>query len=182
MKRLILIRHGETDYTLKKRFCGQENIPLNISGKAEVRRLRQRLARFKIDRIYSSDLKRALETAKILFKERVIFKRKCLREIDFGCISGMTYDEVNTLYPAVLRSMEVEPLSMKIPQGEGLVDFSRRVTKCYWDIALENRNKTVAIVSHGGPIRIILLNLAGLTLDSFWKIEVDTAAFDMIEF
>ena len=67
MEKLILIRHGQTDYTLQRRYCGHEDIPLNDYGIKQVTRLRKRLNNIRIDNVYSSNLKRALETAQILF-------------------------------------------------------------------------------------------------------------------
>ncbi len=182
MRNLILIRHGETDYTLQGKYCGHGETPLNKKGIRQAKRLRQRLKRVKIDRIYSSDLTRALQTAEIIFKDRSILKRRGLREIDFGKFCGLTFEESSKLYPNVYKTWIKDPINAKIPQGESVKNFTKRVIRCFKSISNQNRAKNVVIVSHGGPIRIILLNLLRSDLNRFWEIGVDTAGVKTVEF
>ena len=182
MKRLILIRHGETDYTLQRRYCGHENIPLNAKGKKQAKYIGDKLKNAKIDRIYSSDLSRSLETARIAFHNRAIFKIKGLREIDFGQFSGLTFEEASRAYPHVYEAWLSNPANAKIPKGESLSHFARRVMSCFRRIFLQNIGKSVVLISHGGPIRIILLHLLKQGPDTFWDIGQDTAAINTISF
>ena len=79
MTRLILIRHGETDYNLQNRYCGFSNPPLNNKGIWQSKRLIERLTDLRIDKIYSSDLKRAYQTAKMVFRDNLIEKVDVLK-------------------------------------------------------------------------------------------------------
>lgn len=180
--RLILIRHGETDYTLQRRYCGHENIPLNANGIGQADRLRDRLKKIKADSVYSSDLKRAFQTARIIFQGKVIHKRTGLREINFGQLSGLTFEESGRLFPDIYKAWLSNPAKARIPEGENLNDFAERVENCISRIFKQNLNKTVALVSHGGTIRIIILKLLKQSLDDFWNIQQDLTALNIIEF
>ncbi|UCD55420.1 MAG: histidine phosphatase family protein [Candidatus Omnitrophota bacterium] len=182
MKKLILIRHGETAYTLKRKYCGHENIALNATGMEQAKCLRPKLKDIKIDTIYSSDLKRAFQTAKIAFPKRAILKKKGLREINFGRFSGLTFEEADKLYPKFYGTWLNNPIKAKIPNGENFSDFAERIERCFNAISRQNSKKTVALFTHGGPIRIIILKILQKGLDKFWDIEVGTGDINIMDF
>lgn len=182
MKKLILIRHGETEYTKNRRYCGRENIPLNKKGIKQAERLASKLRNRRVDRVYSSDLARAFHTARIVFAGKAVFARRAFREINFGKCTGMNFGEISTKYPALGDAWVNSPERVKIPGGESLLEMAKRARRCFNVIFAQNRGKIVAIVAHGGVIRVILLQLMGHTLDKFWKIEQSTAAINVIEF
>ncbi len=182
MKRLILIRHGETRYTKEWRYCSHESVPLNKKGIAQAKRLCLKVKGLKIDRIYSSDTKRALQTSEIIFRSKKILKSKGLREIDFGRFCGKTIWEVSKRYPGINKIWLSSPIDVKIPGGESIRNFRKRVRGCLKRISTNNRGKAIAIVSHGGVLRMILLDLYKLGIDRFWDIKLNTAAFYKVEF
>lgn len=182
MKKLILIRHGETGYTEQRRYCGHNNTPLNSKGIKQAIRLRSKLKKIKIDKIYSSDLRRACQTAKIIFKNRLIIKKRNLREIDFGAFVGLTWKESSQRYPSIYKTWLNNPLYTKIPNGESVSKFKKRIEKCFANMLDQNQDKTVALVCHGGPIRIIILKILKQDMDKFWNIEQDIACINIIEF
>jgi len=182
MKKLILIRHGETDYTLQRKYCGHENVALNATGIEQAKYLRSKLKNIKIDMLFSSDLKRAFQTAKIAFPKRIILKRRGLREINFGQFSGLTFEEANKSYPKIYSTWLNNPIKAKIPNGENFSDFAERIERCFKAVLRQNSKKTVVLVSHGGPIRIIILKILQKSLDKFWDIEVNTGAINIINF
>jgi len=182
MKHLILIRHGETQYSAEKRYCGFQDVPLTENGRAQSRLIGRRLKHTTIDAIYSSDLKRCAETANIAFWGKHIFIRKALREIDFGTLAGLRYNDLSKEFPAFYKLWAEHPEELEMPEGERLADFASRIELAFSEIAQKNRNKTVAVVTHGGPIRIMLLKLLGESLDKMWEIEQDVAAINEIEF
>jgi len=182
MKRLILIRHGETDYTKAKRYCGHENTPLNAKGIKQVKRLGKRLKNMKVDKVYCSSLKRTRETAEIVFPGRTLLRRRGLREIDFGKFSGLTFEEACRIHPRAYKTWIGNPLNAKIPEGESMRGFAKRVIRCFKKISGQNPKKIVVLVAHGGPIHIILLKLLGLGLDKFWDLKQAVTAFNVIDF
>jgi len=154
--KLILIRHGETSLNAEKRYCGSIDIGLNLKGKKQSGKLCKRLKGVRIDKVYSSDRLRALETARIIFKRKKIFRTPGLREIHFGAFEGLKHSEILKRYPAIYKKWLDNPFEAKIPHAEGLKAFKKRVVASFKRIASANRNKTVAIVCHGGPVSIFI--------------------------
>lgn len=176
---VILIRHGQTADSLEKKYCGLSAIDLNDTGIWQARMLYRRLKEENIATIYSSDTKRAFMFATIVFPGRHIQKRPGLREFNFGVFAGLTYaalmEKHARLYTAWLRN----PRSVDIPGGEKLASFRKRIIASYRNIAATNRNKTIAVVTHAGPIRIILGDI--LNIKNIWEISVDIASITTIE-
>jgi len=182
--RLILIRHGLTDYNLEKRYCGFKDSGLNRMGKDQAREIKMKLKGFKIDKVYCSDLRRSWQTAKIIFGEKScpILKRKNLREINFGKWEGFNFKQILKKYPSIYKKWLKDPFSVDIPQGEKMKHFMARIKREIKNIIKNNRNKTVAIVCHYGPMRIILNNSFGIKKRGFWETEVESKAIYIIEY
>lgn len=156
---LLFIRHGETAWNRAKRYCGWHDVALSAGGEAQVRRLARRLAGARIDAVYSSDRRRALQTARILFKRRHITQVPDLREMNFGVFEGLTHKEVLKAYPAVYRRWLRAPFKVVIPEGEGLRGFQRRAVKALNSIVRKNQGRTVAVVCHGGIVATLVMHI-----------------------
>ncbi len=180
MKKLILVRHGETGFTEQNKYCGHCDAPLSGRGIRQARRLHEKLKKLKVDKVYSSDLLRTMQTAMLTFRNNYVIKNEGLREIDFGRLCGLTFEQAEKGYPDIYKTWMENPKSLKVPGGESVRGFAKRVLATFKDIAKDSAGKTVAIVSHGGPIRIILLKLKKMGLDKFWDIEVKTASVTMV--
>jgi len=180
--KLILIRHGETEWSYQKRYCGLTDIDLNEIGRRQARKLLKRLSREKIHKVYSSDMKRTLQFAKMVFKDTPVEQLLHLREINFGIFEGLTYQDVMAKYPQVYRKWLENPLDIIIPQGESLNSLAGRVRKALRRILSQDSNKTVAVFTHGGPIRVILCDILKVDLKEIWQIEQELASISMIEF
>lgn len=182
MSRLILIRHGETDCYLENKYCGFSNPSLNKKGIWQSKMLSNRLTNIKVERVYSSDLKRAVETAKIIFKNNFVEQLPDFREMNFGVFEGLRYDEIVKKYPSLYKNWINNPTKVKIPNGEALQDLVKRVRKRVTFLLSQNKNGKIALVTHGGPIRVILCDVLKFSLDSFWKIKQDIAAINLIDY
>lgn len=180
--KLILIRHGETEWSYQKRYCGFTDIDLNEKGRWQARRLLKRLSKEKIHEVYSSDMKRTLQCAKIVFKDMPVEEMLDLREINFGIFEGLKYQDLMIKYPQVYRKWLENPLDIIIPRGESLNTLAGRVRKALRRILSQNSNKTVAIFTHGGPIKVILCDILKSDLKEIWKIESALASISIIEF
>jgi len=178
--RLILIRHGQTDWNSKKRYISFTNIDLNCRGKNEAKKLYWRLRRERIHKVYSSNAKRALNFARIALRGHPIEKTPELREMNFGIFEGLTYKEIMKKYPKLYTRWIKNPSHAIIPNGESLNDFKKRIRKILARIISLNRNKTSAIVTHAGPIKIIVSDI--LKSKDIWKIEPSLASLSIIEF
>ena len=150
--RIILARHGETDWNLERRWQGHSDRPLNETGRAQAEELAEQLAGEPISAVYSSDLVRAHETARIV-AERLgldVVAVPGLRERQFGTWEGLRDVEVERLYPGLRNP----------PDGETRDELLRRVLESLEAIAAAHADETVLVVSHGGPIRALLRHRA----------------------
>lgn len=179
MTRIILIRHGQTNFNLRKRYCGWTDISLNIHGKKQAEKLSRRIKRESVHRVYSSDRKRALETARIIFQGTRIEEVPDLREIHFGIFEGKNHKEILKKEPRIYKKWLKRPFNVAIPGGESFAGFKKRIITAFKKIVLHNEGKTIAVVCHGGAISVILNNI--LKSRDFWKRIPGSASLNIIE-
>ena len=189
--KIILIRHGESNGNAQGRFCGFKDVALTEKGVWQAERLAYRLKGLQLDKVYCSDLKRARYTAEIIFKSRgiEIISSSNLREMNFGIWEGHTFEEIKEKneYGEEFISWLKNPNAIPtIPQGESFIDFKNRIINELDRILKEHHklstDKPIAIVSHGGAIRIILCNVLNLDMKYMWKIEQFPAALNIIDY
>jgi broad specificity phosphatase PhoE len=183
--KLILIRHGETDYTIERRYCGGAiDAPLNNKGIRQARRLRRLLSKHKVDVIYASPMIRALQTADIALGQRRIklIKDSLLRESHLGKWEGHTLDEIKKKFPKDVQKWYQDPLNFGATDGETPVILHKRVTRFLRKLYKSNhKNRTAAIVTHSGPFRIIVGEMNGHGLSDFWKLEPKTCEYKILK-
>lgn len=160
---ILLVRHGETDSNAEGRIQGQTNTPLNERGRAQAQALADELAGESIAAVYSSDLDRARETAEILAArlDLPVVVDPALRERNFGSWEGRTVDELEARWPgAWARWREGD-------EGEGDVEdhlaLAARVRDAIHRLAAAHPGERILVVAHGGAMRVILTDAAGLT-------------------
>ncbi|MBM3246096.1 MAG: histidine phosphatase family protein [Candidatus Omnitrophica bacterium] len=178
--KLILIRHGATEWNLKRRYCGMADIKLSDKGKRQAMFLAKRLRKEKIDKIYASDRRRARETARIIFKGRDIEEVPALREISFGSFEGLTYAQIMRKNPEIYRRWLKNPFSVTIPGGESLSYLKKRTAKAFKKIISNNPDKRVAVVCHGGVISIFMNQI--LKTKKFWEQIPSPASVNILEY
>lgn len=177
---LILIRHGLTLWNAQKKYCGSTDIGISLKGKKQARRIKIGLKAEKVDTIYSSDRKRALQTARIIFGKAAIHKKTALREMNFGVFEGLTYHRIMQLYPEVYKKWLRNPFQAHIPNGEHLKEARKRVSKAIKSIVLANPGRTAAVVCHGGVIGVLMTCI--LKSNNFWRYIPDSASLTFIDF
>ncbi|TAM37878.1 histidine phosphatase family protein [bacterium] len=177
--KLVLIRHGITEWNKQRRYCGCKDIGLSSLGKAQAIRLRKKLKGFEFDRIYCSDRKRALQTRAILFGKNDFIKMKDLREIDFGVLEGLRHEEILKKYPKFYKEWLADPYKGRIPEAEPMPIFKKRVQGAIKKILQAGRGKTIAVVCHGGVIGIFVSSL--LKSRNFWRYVPSPASVTLIE-
>lgn len=178
--RLFLIRHGQTAWNLEKRYCGFMDIGLNEQGVNQAKCLSIKLAGEEIHKVYSSDRKRAIQTAEIALNARSLEKSPDLREAHFGVFEGLAYKEIMEKYPEIYMKWLENPFSVVIPEGEDLRDFKTRVINVFTDIACLNQDKTVAVFSHGGVISVFINYILKTT--DFWDKIPDSTSLTVVEY
>jgi alpha-ribazole phosphatase len=184
MLRLLLVRHAETDWNASGRYQGQIDTPLNAAGRDQATVLAARLAATPMRAIYASELARAWETACAVGEAQgvTVFAEPRLRELHFGDWQGLTYGQIEALEPEGLATWNADPVNQVPPGGESLGMMADRVGELIDEVRATYREGTVALVSHGGTIRIILCLLLGHPLAAYWQFEVDNTAIAEIEF
>jgi broad specificity phosphatase PhoE len=150
---ILLARHGETDWNRDYRFQGHADPPLNERGRAQAQALADELADERIDAVYASPLRRALETAEIVTARLglPIHQIEALREVDVGSWSGLTRTEVERAFPEGYRRwLDYGP---GWADGETYEAMGERVVAALRAIADRHNGEVVLAVTHGGPIR-----------------------------
>jgi probable phosphoglycerate mutase len=163
---IVLVRHGETDWNRERRFQGHADPSLNDVGRAQALELARILAGEPFERVYSSPLRRALETAEIVAAGRgvAVEPDETLLEVDVGSWSGLTVDEVEVRFPAGYRRWLETRSGWE--DGETHDELGGRVTAGL--VALGERHPAghLLAVTHGGPIRCVAAALRGLPFEA----------------
>lgn len=155
MTKLILVRHGESMGNKLKLFTGHSNLDLTELGRKQADLLSEYLNQYAIDKIYSSDLSRAYNTALPTAKKKNldIITSENLREIYAGKWEQMTFDDIETTYAHDYFIWRSDIGKAICTGGESTRDLKTRVEKEIHKIVCENEGKTIMVVSHGTPIR-----------------------------
>lgn len=179
MTRLVLIRHGVTGWNSERRYCGRKDIGLSDEGRSQVKRLSSRLSLFRFDVIYCSNRKRAMQTARLLFKQKKIIPDRALREINFGVFEGLKHEEIIQRYADIYKKWLKDSFENDIPGAEPMNVFKDRVESALSNIIRSNSGRTVAVVCHGGVIGIFVKGL--LRSRSFWSCVPSPASVTIVE-
>ena len=183
MTRIVLVRHGETEWNKVERFRGRADVPLNDTGIFQAEATARRIERaWQATAVYSSPLSRAMRTAE------AIAGRSSLRvqihagliDINYGKWQGLSPDEVRRQWPELLAAWYWEPHTVGIPGGESLDALRARCADAIRDVVARHSEQTVVLVAHTVVYRIILLIALGLGNDRFWHLRQDTCALNEI--
>jgi len=166
---LLLLRHGPTPWNEAKRFQGWGDPALSEGGRVRAACLADRLAGERFDRVYSSDLRRAAETAGIVFPEREITMDGRLRELHFGELEGHTHDECEARFGDPFRAWVRDPAAHDPPGGESLAAFRARVAGWMADLPAKGHVGTVA---HSGTIHLVLAEILGAPYPAVARIRI----------
>lgn len=181
MTRFFLIRHAAID-GLGDRVAGRTpGVALNAAGREQAARLARRLAGEAIDAIYSSPQLRASETAQTVATVLglKIQTAEALDEIDFGDWTGKTYEELRAL--AEWRDFNMLRSSVRIAEGELLLEVQTRIIGLMARLCADHPDGTVALVSHGDPIRLALAHQLGTPIDFILRLEIGPASISAVE-
>ena len=180
---MYLVRHGETDSNSAFRYWGKTDVGLGPCGLQQSEQLRDRLSTKKIDCIYSSDLKRTMTTARIIASVHNLPVTKCpeLREIDFGQIEGLNFDEVKEKFPEVAVMWRAHDPQLAYPGGESLPNLEVRTASFIDRLEKHNANDNILIVAHSGVLRTLICQLLDMDVRHRWNMRVDLASLSVID-
>ncbi|HEY1092056.1 MAG TPA: histidine phosphatase family protein [Burkholderiaceae bacterium] len=166
--RVILIRHGETDWNADTRIQGQLDIPLNARGREQAQRLADALAGETIDQIYASDLQRARATAEAVGATRgqPVLLERALRERAFGSFEGLSWAEIEERFPQDSARWRAREADFAPGGGERLADFYARSVSTVTRLAALHPGQSLVIVAHGGVLDCVYRAAQRLDLDA----------------
>lgn len=166
--RFVLVRHGETDWNAEGRIQGQRDVPLNAAGRAQAAELAKRLVAFMPDGIVSSDLGRAVATARGIASATgaPLQTELRLREIDNGTWEGMTVDEITAAAPWFRDAVSSGTDFRRSAIGETAAEAGGRVVEVLRELAAARPGQTTVVVGHGMALRIGMCFVLGLGMES----------------
>jgi probable phosphoglycerate mutase len=182
--KLILVRHGESNWNKYGVIQGNRDPYLSEEGRRQTQLLMKRLSKEKIDVIYSSPLRRALEGAKMIAEARNlnVCIRKELEEFNLGEWQGKTIRKVEKEYPGMLNKWFTNPSKVEVPGGETLAAFRKRIVKVFDEIKRDYSNGTVLVVTHGGVISMYLVHVLEMNPDRIWRIPLKNTSLSVLYF
>jgi probable phosphoglycerate mutase len=180
--RIILIRHGETEWNARGLYQGQLNSPLTAAGRQQAVALAERLRDMPIDALYSSDLERTQETAAPLVAASGLELRldPRLRERHYGIFQSLDKTAVATLHPEAYAGHHSGDPDFQIPEGESTRQFHERITRCLEDLADRHDGEEITIVTHGGTIGIAIKYVLGLSLETERRFVMANTSYNLI--
>lgn len=171
--RVVLVRHAETEESARGRCYGRLDVRLSPRGLRQAQGLAAALADLPLAAVYASPLARALETARPIAAARGLEPAvgEALGELDFGELEGLRYDEIEAERPELFRAWMDDPARVRFPGGEGLSDLRARVLPALEEIRARHEREAVAVVAHGGVVRIVLAEALGLEDGALFRLD-----------
>jgi probable phosphoglycerate mutase len=183
--RLFLVRHGATAHSAEDRFAGSTDIDLSTEGREQVRRLAQRLADDRVRAVYSSPLRRTVDTATILGAPHGLapVARDGLREISHGRWEGLRRSEVEERFPEEYAAWEEDPFTFAPEGGESGLNVMARALPVIRQIVVAHAGQNVIVVSHKATLRLIISSLLGFDARGYRdRLDQSPACLNAIDF
>jgi broad specificity phosphatase PhoE len=183
LTRLVLIRHGETDWNVEGRYQGQADPPLNARGLEQAGSLAEKLLPLKLEILYTSPLQRAAQTAQLIARRLGIpvYIEPRLVEIHQGDWQTRLRAEIQSLYPDLFRQWETEPWGVSPPNGETLYEVQARVEAAVHDMIVRHPGASMGLVAHRIPIALIKLRYQDLEPDIVRTLSLPNTYFEAIQ-
>jgi phosphoserine phosphatase len=184
--RLLLVRHGETDWNREGRFQGQIDIPLNANGRSQAEAAGSFLAPVSIDRAYTSCMARPRQTAEAILSSHPgvpLTSSTGLVEIGHGLWEGCLEQEIAAGWPQLLADWKRAPHTVQMPEGETLQEVWDRSLATWGRIAANLRTyETALVVAHDAVNKTILCGLLGLQPADIWAIKQGNGGVTVIDY
>jgi len=181
---LWLLRHPEPEASARGSCYGSLDVGLSPHGTRQAQSVADALVKQPVAAIYTSPRQRCTQAARILAVGRhcPMETMPALRELDFGEFEGRSYDEIARMYPDVYREWMERPTETQIPGGEGFREMCARVLAATQDLRSRHTGQSVALVTHGGVIRIILADALGMPPANIFRIGQRYGGINMIRY
>lgn len=183
--RLIFVRHAEAEGNYIREFHGWTDSEITPKGHIQAKLAADKLKDFDIDILYSSSLKRTVQTAQYISEAKglPIIRTDKLKEINGGDWEGKRWDELPGLWPEEYDTWENKPHEHKMPNGETMKEFQKRLIEEVMYIINKNKGKNVCIVTHGTAIRSLMCIFHGLELTEMINVKwFDNTSITVIDY
>lgn len=183
MMRLVLVRHGQTEWNVTGRYQGQSDVPLSPEGRRQAERLAARFPVPALDAMYASDLSRARETAQCVAEtlRGSVRLERAFRELSFGDWEGLTYDEIAAQWPEEAQKLFRAPDELIIPHGETFQQLQTRAMDAIRALYEKHTNQTIGVFAHGAINKTILAGLMHIPLHYLWSLRQDNTAVNILQ-
>jgi probable phosphoglycerate mutase len=184
MTEIFLIRHGETDWNVEKRLQGHLDIDLNRAGERQAAALASAMQGHELDVVISSDLKRALRTARAVANLHGLEVQldRGLRERAYGAFEGLSHDQIRDRHPDYFVAWRARDMDARFPGGateaETLREFSARAVAAVTALATRYRRRRIAMVTHGGVLECIYRAASGIGYASPRDFDIRNASIN----
>ena len=183
MPALILLRHGQSQWNLENRFTGWVDVPLSPKGEDEARAAGEKLHGRHIDKLYTSVLRRAVDTATLALEAAgttvpVTERDAALNERMYGDLQGLNKAEAAKRFGDAQIKLWRRSYDVRPPGGESLADTAARVLP-YWESHILpdlKAGRDVLVVAHGNSLRALVMHLDGLSHAEVLELEIPTGA------
>ncbi|HUF43355.1 MAG TPA: histidine phosphatase family protein [Verrucomicrobiae bacterium] len=178
---LIIVRHGQTEWNIKGIRQGHLDSQLTAKGLLQANALGDRLARERFSALYSSDLGRAVQTAKAITERtgHAIVTDARLRERHLGIFQGLDAVEIGERYPEERRLLRTQGPDYVIPQGESMRQQVERNVSCFNELAQMHVGETIVVVTHGGVVSGFFRHTLAIPLDAPRRFEFVNAGLNV---
>lgn len=180
---IILVRHGQTVWNTREVFRGQTDIELDETGLKQAELLGAYLSQGKVDAVFSSPLKRAVQTAQAIVRRHGLAVEIApgLNDINFGEWQGLSLQEVGIRFKELFAVWSSEPHRVRIPSGESLDNVHQRAQTVVNQVVKKYTGKVVVLVSHRVVNKVLICSLLGLGNSQFWDIRMDNCGMTTFE-
>ncbi|HEY0126865.1 MAG TPA: bifunctional RNase H/acid phosphatase [Blastococcus sp.] len=175
------LRHGQTEHTPERRFSGRNDLPLSRSGRAEAEAAARRVRDLGVEVVLASPLPRTRETADIVAGalDLPVTLDDDLVELDFGDLEGLTATEARERHPLAARRFMAD-VTVAAPNGESIADVSARVARARRRVLSEHEGRTVLVVSHVTPIKLLLAAGLGVGDEVVHRVFLEAASLSSV--
>lgn len=183
MRGVILVRHGETEWNRLGKFRGHADIPLNATGLEQARRVAERLARVRVNAIFTGSLTRTMMTSREIAAHHSLtpIVEEGLMDLDYGDWEGKTVEEIKQQDSPLYREWLTQPDRVRIPRGETLKALRQRAIETLERLTPHHSDDLVVFVSHDMVGRILVCAVLGLPNDAIWRFAQDNASLTNFE-
>ncbi|NLK86855.1 MAG: histidine phosphatase family protein [Clostridiaceae bacterium] len=183
--RLLFVRHAEAEGNMIRRFHGWTDSQITDKGRLQAQRVAERLKDMPIDVIYSSSLRRTMQTAGYIAEAKgmEVITTENLKEINGGDWEDLSWNELEQRWPEEYSTWENDPHKHRMPNGESMEEFQQRLIDEVMYIIRHNEGKNICIVTHGTAIRAMICHFRACTLEEMINVAwCDNTAITIIDY